>query len=71
MNSLAYFNGCMDAKDFQSAAACILADPVSTVLQPKSVDRLYRIAFMRENTTPCDVLMIEIIGDVMTARYRQ
>jgi len=71
MNSLAYFNGCMDAKDFESAAACILADPVSTVLKPKSVDRLYRIAFMRESTTPCDVLMIEIIGDVMTARYRQ
>jgi hypothetical protein len=71
MNTLTYFNGCIDAGDIQSAAACILADPVSMVLKPKSIDRLYRIAYMRENTTPNDVLMIEIIGDVMAARARR
>jgi hypothetical protein len=71
MNTLTYLNGCFDAGDIPSAAACILADPVSMVLQPRSIDRLYRIAFDQANTTPADVVMIGIIGDIMAARYRQ
>lgn len=71
MNTLAYFNGCMDAQDFASAAACILADPVSMVLKRTSVNRLYGIAFLQTKATECDVLMIGIIGDVMTARTAQ
>jgi hypothetical protein len=71
MNVMTYFNACFDAGDIASAAACILADPVSMVLQQRSVDRLYRIAFDEQETTRCDVLMVEIIGDIMAARYRQ
>lgn len=71
MNTLAFLNGCFDAGDIPSAAGAILADPISMVLQPRSIERLYRIAFDGANSTPADVVMIGILGDIMAARYRQ
>lgn len=71
MNTLDYLNGCLDAEDVSGAAATILADPVSMVLERRSIERLYRLAFDGGVSTPCDKLMVEIIGDVMSARARQ
>lgn len=71
MNVMGYFDACFDAGDIASAAACILADPVSMVLQKRSVDRLYRIAFTDVLVSRADVLMVEILGDIMAVRYRK
>lgn len=71
MNVMNYFDGCFDAGDIASAAACILADPISMVLEQRSVDRLYRIAFTDMLVNRADILMVEVLGDIMAARYRQ
>lgn len=71
MDTLTYMNGSLDAGDIPSAAACILADPVSLVLRQRSVERLFRIAFDGAEPTKCDELVISIIADIMAARARQ
>lgn len=71
MNVMIYFDACFDAGDIASAAACVLADPVSMLLQQRSVDRLYRIAFTDVLVSRTDILMVEVLGDIMAMRYRQ
>lgn len=58
-------NGALDAADWQTAAACITAHPVSEKLSQQSNLRLVAISMSETEPTPCDKLVIEIVSDAV------
>lgn len=64
MEIIAIMDGCVDAKDYAGASACLLAHPVSQALNERSIKRLWGFAYQEVQPTPIDEAMIEVLADI-------
>lgn len=64
MEIIAMMDGCIDAKDYAGASACLLAHPVSKALNKNSIKRLWGFAYQEVQPAPFDEAMIEALADL-------
>lgn len=57
--------GALDAGDYATAAACILADPGSTAMPRETVARMFKIAIGEIQTEPLDVRKLSAAAKVI------